>query len=99
MRCSLKVFGGMLARRLVTTADVPAAQAQPEVDPAAAGLQALLATLRRVRRRRPDLGNVRAAVGHSDLVNEGSNVPTMRPPKAITAMQECCRERLLTYQP
>ena len=41
----MKVLGGVFTGRTVTTTYVAATQAQTEVDPAAAGPQALLASL------------------------------------------------------
>jgi hypothetical protein len=43
------VLARMLVRRRVAAADVAASQTEPEGDPAAAGLEALLATIGRVR--------------------------------------------------
>jgi hypothetical protein len=41
----VKVLGGVLARRLVAAADVAALLAKPEMHPAHAGLEALLASV------------------------------------------------------
>src|SRR5882672_6688795 len=43
-----RVLGRVAVGRIVAAADVPAAQAQAQVDPPAAGLQALLAALGRL---------------------------------------------------
>jgi hypothetical protein len=43
MHRSAEMLGSMLAGRAIAAANVTAAEAQPEVNPAAAGLEALLA--------------------------------------------------------
>jgi hypothetical protein len=45
MARGMKVFGGVLALRLVAAAHVPAGDTQAQVDPTIAGLQALFAAI------------------------------------------------------
>jgi hypothetical protein len=60
----MEVLGGMLAGRAIATAYVTAAQAKPEVNPTATGLQALLTAGRRVWLDRVELCDMRTALGH-----------------------------------
>jgi hypothetical protein len=55
----VKMFGGMLVLRTITTAYVAAGETQTEVDPFVANLQALFAT-GRARPNRPNLFNMGA---------------------------------------
>jgi len=57
----------MLAGRAIAAANVAAAEAQPEVNPAAARQEALLATRRRMWLHRVELCNMRTALGHRTL--------------------------------
>jgi hypothetical protein len=57
----------MLPRRAVTAAYVAAAQAQPEVNPTAAGLEALLTAVRCMWHDWVELWNVGTALGHKPL--------------------------------
>lgn len=59
-----EVRAGMAARRRVAAADVAAAEAQAEVNPAAACSEALLAALWRAGRDIADLRGMDAAVSH-----------------------------------
>src|SRR3954452_5770658 len=72
-----RVLGGVLVGRRVAAADAAAGQAQPQMDPATARLQTLLAPLRRVRVERLDHVQVRAGVGHAPTLPEASR-PTAR---------------------
>jgi hypothetical protein len=60
----VEMFGRVLSLGRVATPDVPAGQAHAQVNPAAAGAQAFLASIG-VRRDGADLGQVRAAGGHA----------------------------------
>lgn len=55
MLCAMKVFGRMLVFRGIAATNMPAFQAESEMDPGVAAFQALLAALGRSRRDRPDL--------------------------------------------
>jgi hypothetical protein len=72
----VEVLGSVLSWRAVTTADMTAGEAQPQVNPMPPYLQALLTSIRGVRFNRSSLGNVRAAVGGHNVgpVSEGSVV-------------------------
>src|SRR5215213_2202162 len=63
----LEVLGGVLSWRAVTAADVTAGEAQSQVNPAAAGLEALLASIWGIRFNRSNLRDVRAAVGRHNV--------------------------------
>jgi hypothetical protein len=56
----VKVLGGVPARRLIAAADVPALLTEPEMYPAAAGLEALLASVWRPGRHLSNLSQVQA---------------------------------------
>src|ERR1700722_11538835 len=62
----IRVGAGMTKWRGVAAADMPARQAQPQVDPGGADPQALLAALGRIRHHRADQAEVRV-VGHRHL--------------------------------
>src|SRR5262249_1144365 len=59
----VEMGGGVPVRRVVAAADLPAAQAHPQVDPAAADLEALLAAEGRLRQ-----------LGHLDRIEVGTGV-------------------------
>jgi hypothetical protein len=63
----VEVLGGMLSRRGVTAADVSTGETEPEMDPLAPGLKALLATIRRMRDHRSNLIKMRALHRRSSL--------------------------------
>jgi hypothetical protein len=58
---AVEVLGGVPAGRRVAAAHVAAGKAQPQMDPAAAGLEAFLATLGGTRLYVLDLGDMSAA--------------------------------------
>ena len=60
MSGGVEMFGGMLVGRIVAAADMPATAADPQMQPFAADLQALLAT-ERTWRDVADAGDVAAA--------------------------------------
>ena len=66
----MKMFGSVLVLRGITTADVAAAHAQPEMHPFIAGLQTLLASMR-VRNDFLDLGEMCTLVHNSNVQSFG----------------------------
>jgi hypothetical protein len=59
----MEMLCGVLTGRAVTASDVAAGETQPQVNPAASRLQALLATIRCPGFNGLDLTDVRAALG------------------------------------
>src|SRR5687767_3660301 len=74
MPCLVKVLRGVSVRRVVTATDVAAAQAESQVDPAAADLETFLAPLGRPRLDVADLAQMRA-----HFVHDSSSI-VRRPP-------------------
>src|SRR5262245_10053406 len=70
-----RVLAGMAIGRRVTASDVAAAQAEPEVNPAAPDLEAILAAFGRARRDVVDLIDMLAS-GHEVSVRESSDSPS-----------------------
>src|SRR3984957_5819756 len=62
----IRVGAGMTKWRGVAAADMPARQAQPQMDPGGADPQTFLATLGRTRHHRADQAEVRV-IGHRHL--------------------------------
>jgi hypothetical protein len=60
----VEVLGGVLARRLIAAADVPALLAEPEMDPAHAGLETLFASVWRPGRHVPYFKQMHALLYH-----------------------------------
>jgi hypothetical protein len=58
------MLGGVLALRVVATADVAALLAEPEMDPAGAGRETLLAAVGCAGGNVADIGGVGALLGH-----------------------------------
>jgi hypothetical protein len=67
VRRGLEVLRSMLAGRAIAAANMAAAEAQPEVNPAASGLEALLAARWCMWLDRVKLCDVRTAPGHGTL--------------------------------
>jgi hypothetical protein len=63
----MKVLRRVPVRRVVAAADVPTLQAQTEMHPPAAHLQALLTAVRGVRRDGVDVIEMRALCGHETI--------------------------------
>src|ERR1700733_12301923 len=78
MSGGVEMFGGMFVGRIIAAADMAATSADPQMQPYAAALQALLAT-ERARRDVADAGDVGAALCHAQpLSSEFNRVLFMR---------------------
>ena len=82
----MKMLRGVRVRRRVAAADVTARQAEPQMHPRVAGLEALLATLRRPRGRMPSRLQMSAvALTHGSTSGVSHSTTSPRPPTASRA--------------
>ena len=61
----MKVFGGMLTRRLITAADVPAGETQPQMYPFTVRFETFFTAFGRARLNIMNLIQMRASCGHN----------------------------------
>lgn len=81
MGCGVKMFGRMFVRRVVATADMPAASAQPEMHPPTAACEAF----RTAQRLGSHLNNCRemiAAMSHATIIQQDGQMSREDPERA-----------------